>query len=132
MSKPTVEILSVEECIDLLPHMAIGRIATTVDGLPILFLVSYAVVDGVVFRTREGTKLFAATTGSVVAFQVDFFEVGGRSGWSVMVREMATTEVDPARLREVGLAPRDAWALDGAADHVVRIELRRASGRRFS
>jgi hypothetical protein len=133
MSKPTVEILSVEECIELLSQVAVGRIAVTVDALPVIFLVNYAVVDGaVVFRTLEGAKLSTATTGAVVAFQVDSYESDGRSGWSVMVQEVATEVIDPTGLRRIEAASVDAWALDGAADHVVRIELHRVSGRRFT
>jgi nitroimidazol reductase NimA-like FMN-containing flavoprotein (pyridoxamine 5'-phosphate oxidase superfamily) len=133
MTRPTMEILSVEECTNLLRQVPVGRIAVTVDALPAIFPVNFDVVDGaVVFRTPPGTKLASATASAVVAFEVDSYEADGRTGWSVMVQGMAGEVTDPASLREVDLASLDAWALDGAADHVVRIELHRVSGRRFT
>jgi nitroimidazol reductase NimA-like FMN-containing flavoprotein (pyridoxamine 5'-phosphate oxidase superfamily) len=128
-----MEILSDGECIDLVRQVPVGRIAVTVGALPVIFPVNFAVVDSaVVFRTPEGTKLAAATNGVVVAFEVDSYAVDGRSGWSVMVQGVASEVTDPASLRAVNSALLDAWALDGAADHVVRIELHRVSGRRFT
>jgi nitroimidazol reductase NimA-like FMN-containing flavoprotein (pyridoxamine 5'-phosphate oxidase superfamily) len=133
MPKTTVEILSDEQCIDLLGRVPVGRIADTVDALPVIFPINLAVVDGaIVFRTPSGTKLASATASAAVAFEVDSYEADGRAGWSVMVQGMASEVTDPAGLREVDSAPLDAWALDGTADHVVRIELHRVSGRRFT
>ena len=59
----------------------------------------------------------------MVAFEVDSYEADGRTGWSVMVQGMASEVTDPVSLREVDSASLDAWELDGAADHVMRIEL---------
>ncbi len=133
MPKPTMEILGDDECIDLLGQVPVGRIAITIDALPVILPVNFAVVDGaVVFRTPVGTKLAAATTSTVVAFEVDCYEADGLTGWSVMVQGMASEMTDPASLREVDSASLDAWALDGAANHVVRIEPHRISGRRFT
>ncbi len=133
MPKPTMEVLSDDECIDLLRQVPVGRIAVTVDALPVILPVNFAVVDGaVVFRTLEGTKLAAATASAVVAFEVDSYKADGRTGWSVMVQGMAAEVTDAASLQEVDSASLDAWALDGAADHVVRIEVHRVSGRRFT
>jgi hypothetical protein len=58
----------------------------------------------------------------VVAFEVDSHEADGRTVWGVMVQGMASEVTDPASLREVDSASLDAWELDGAADHVMRIE----------
>lgn len=133
MAQPTMEILSVQECIDLLDQVPVGRVAVTIDALPVILPVNFAVVDGgVVFRTPAGTKLAAATTGTVVAFEVDSYETDGRTGWSVMVQGVATEVTDPAGLQKIEAASVEAWALDGAADYVVRIELHRVSGRRFT
>jgi nitroimidazol reductase NimA-like FMN-containing flavoprotein (pyridoxamine 5'-phosphate oxidase superfamily) len=52
-----MEILGEDECIDLLRQVPVGRIAVTVDALPVIFPITIAVVDGaVVFRTPPGTK----------------------------------------------------------------------------
>jgi len=133
MTRPTMEVLSDDKCIDLLHQVPVGRIAVTVDALPVILPINFAVVDGaVVFRTPAGTKLAAATTRAVVAFEVDSYEAAGRSGWSAMVQGVATEVTDLAGLRRIEAAAIDSWALDGAADHVIRIELHRVSGRRFT
>ena len=100
MPKPAMEMLSDDECIDLLRQVPVGRIAVTVDALPVIIPINFAVVDGaVVFRTPPGTKLAAATASAVVAFEVDSYEADGRTGWSVMVQGMASEVTDPASLR---------------------------------
>jgi nitroimidazol reductase NimA-like FMN-containing flavoprotein (pyridoxamine 5'-phosphate oxidase superfamily) len=133
MSKPTMEILSAEECTELLRQVPVGRIAITVGALPVILPINFAVVDdAIVFRTISGTKLAAATSNAVVAFEVDSYEDDGRSGWSVMVQGMATEVTDPAGLERARAASLDSWALDGDAGHVVQIELHVLSGRRFT
>ena len=48
--------------------------------------VNYAVLDGdIVIRTGSGTKLDAALTGAVVAFEIDSVDPIYHEGWSVMV-----------------------------------------------
>ncbi len=133
MPKPVMEVLSAEECAELLPQMPVGRIAVTVDALPVILPINFAVVDdAVVFRTVPGTKLAAATSNAVVAFEVDSYEADGRSGWSVMLQGVASEVTDPSSLRASLDSPIQAWALDGEADHIVRIEPRMLSGRRFT
>jgi nitroimidazol reductase NimA-like FMN-containing flavoprotein (pyridoxamine 5'-phosphate oxidase superfamily) len=57
-----LELLSEEECVDLLRTGGVGRVGVTIAGLPVILPVNYACVDGdVLFRTGEGTKLNAAT-----------------------------------------------------------------------
>ncbi|MHB8429865.1 MAG: pyridoxamine 5'-phosphate oxidase family protein [Acidimicrobiales bacterium] len=116
--RPTMEILSDDECIDLLRRAPVGRVAVTADALPVILPVNLANVDGAIaFRTPPGTKLAAVTTSAAVAFEVDSYEADGRTGWSVMIQGMASEVTDPAGLREVDSASLDAWALDGAAGH---------------
>ncbi|MBF6557824.1 MAG: pyridoxamine 5'-phosphate oxidase family protein [Acidimicrobiales bacterium] len=45
MPKPTMEILSDDECIALLHQVPVGRIAVTVDALPVIFPINFAIVD---------------------------------------------------------------------------------------
>jgi uncharacterized protein len=124
MPKTTMELLCDDECIDLLRQVPVGRIAVTVDALPVIFPINFAVVDGaVVFRTPPAPNWPRPRPAAVVAFEVDSYEADGRTGWSVMVQGMASEVTDPASLREVDSASLDAWALDGAADHFMRIEL---------
>jgi len=45
---------------------------------------------------------------------------------------VATKVTNRADSQEIEVASVDAWALDGAADHVIWIELHRVSGGRFT
>lgn len=126
-------ILNAWECNELLRVAPVGRIAITVDALPVILPINFIVVeDEIVFRTVPGTKLAAATSNAVVAFEVDSYEPDGQSGWSVVVQGKASEITDPADLERVRALGIDAWALEGQADHVVRIGIQKLSGRRFT
>lgn len=79
-----------------------------------------------------GTKLAAATSQAVVAFEVDDYEPDGRSAWSVMVQGMSSEVTNLADLERARAAGVESWVLDGQADHVVRITMQVLSGRRFT
>ena len=84
-----VQILSRAHCRELLAGANIGRIILTARALPTAVPVSYALDhDDIVFRA-EATSLSAAAAGTVVAFQVDFFDSHQRLGWSVVVTGVA-------------------------------------------
>lgn len=109
-----------------------GRVGISVKALPVVLPVNFAVVDGtVIFRTVEGTKLKAATAGTVVAFEADGYKDDGRSGWSVLIQGVAGVIRDPAELASLATLPIEAWALDAAADRYVQIRPTTISGRRF-
>ena len=125
-----IEVLSEEECAALLGRCHVGRVAVTLSALPAVFPVNYAVLDGdVVFMTGEGTKLRAALSNTVVAFEIDEFDPFAHTGWSVMAigvaSELAGHDLD--RARALALRP---WA-DGDRRHYVRIRPDVLSGRRI-
>jgi len=126
-----LEILSPEQCHDLLRRNTVGRVAVTIAALPAIFPVNYAVHDGdIVFLTGEGTKLRAAADGAVVAFQIDHFDEAVRTGWSVMAIGLAqemTDADDVAWARGLGLQPFAA----GDRTHIIRIRPEFISGRRI-
>ena len=126
-----LEILSPEQCHDLLRRNTVGRVAVTVAALPAIFPVNYAALDGqIVFRTGEGTKLQAALDKAVVAFQIDHFDGSVASGWSVMAVGMAEeiTDADEVVVAEaLGLLPFAA----GDRSHYVPIRPPFISGRRI-
>ena len=52
-----------------------GRVGVTSGGLPVILPVRYLYADGAItFRTGGGTKLRAAESGDVLAFQVDAYD----------------------------------------------------------
>jgi len=132
MYEPTMKTLSAAECVQLLHQVPVGRIGITVDALPVILPVNFSVMgDEIMFRTNPGTKLAAASAGTVVAFEVDWWEEDGCSGWSVLAQGMAYEVTDPFQREAALAAPIRAWASGDRADHVVRIEMRKLTGRRF-
>ena len=125
-----VEIVSTNECWELLRDSVVGRLAVTVDGSPDIFPVNPVVDHGsIVFRTTAGTKL-AATKGRDVAFEVDGYDVDTASAWSVVVKGRAQEiwEVDEI-LRALRL-PLYPWQ-PGRKPRFVRLEPSSVTGRRF-
>jgi uncharacterized protein len=131
-SESEIEVLSEDQCRELLPSRDLGRIGFSISDQPEIFPVNY-VADGsvVVFRTAPGTKLQRAIT-SRVAFEVDSWDLENRVGWSVVLKGVAqevTTGIDPfsAALRERSVFP----LAPGVRDHWIAIYPSEISGRRF-
>lgn len=123
--------LSREESLALLESVPIGRVGVSIDALPVILPVNFIVVGTlVVFRTVPGTKLDAAMSRSVAAFEADDHAADGTWGWSVLVRGYAHDLKDGSALAEAG--GLRAWAFPrGEANHIVGIETTMVSGRRF-
>ena len=67
-----LEVITPDECADLLSTTPVGRLAFVVDGEPVVLPVNFGFVDGaIVFRTLAGQKFQAALTEQTVAFEVD-------------------------------------------------------------
>jgi uncharacterized protein len=125
-----LEQLDEGECLRLLGHCALGRLAVVLDARPVVFPVNFA-LDGraVVFRTNEGTKLYAARHG-VVAFECDAVDRVYRTGWSVLVSGDAELVDDPAETARLERLPLAPWS--AAPKPVwVRIRPRTITGRRI-
>jgi nitroimidazol reductase NimA-like FMN-containing flavoprotein (pyridoxamine 5'-phosphate oxidase superfamily) len=132
MPNERFQVLGAEECMSLLEHRHLGRVAFFSDGLPSILPINYVLVDGlVVFRTDEGSKLEAAMRGEPVAFEIDGFEVESRVGWSVLVRGHAQRVSDPSELARLRTMPLVPWA-PGAKPHYVRVSDAEITGRRIS
>src|SRR5690348_17101209 len=81
-----IEVLSENECMELLREVPVGRIGLTLNALPAVLPVNFAVLDGdIVIRTGGGTKLQAAMSNAVVAFETDGYDDEDQTGWSVML-----------------------------------------------
>jgi len=131
MSEPFMEVLIEEKCLRLLSQVPVGRVGITVGSLPVILPVNYAFVDGfVVFQTSPGTKLRAATSNTVVAFEIDSYEPDGPSGWSVLVQGTAS-QVPVLEAANYFVALGTSWGAPEIAGGLVRIKVERISGRRF-
>jgi uncharacterized protein len=127
-----IEVMSEEECMDLLRSHRVGRIALTDHGQPLIFPVNYAVDDrAVVFRTAPGMKLAEAPM-SKVAFEIDEVDVASGTAWSVMIQGIAyeiTGALDSLseRLQQLVVEPM----APGERRNWVAVMRREISGRRF-
>jgi nitroimidazol reductase NimA-like FMN-containing flavoprotein (pyridoxamine 5'-phosphate oxidase superfamily) len=127
-----LEVLSEQQCLDLLASRDLGRIAFEIGGELEIFPVNYT-CDGaiVVFRTAYGTKLEQALVARV-AFEVDSWDPDARVGWSVVLKGVAnevTTGIDPfsATLRTRKVSPQ----APGNRERWIAIYPSEISGRRF-
>jgi nitroimidazol reductase NimA-like FMN-containing flavoprotein (pyridoxamine 5'-phosphate oxidase superfamily) len=127
-----LEVLSDDQCRELLASRDIGRIAFLIGDEPEIFPVNYA-TDGsvVVFRTASGTKLHEVVMRRV-AFEVDSWDPDTRIGWSVVVKGVAqevTTAIDPfaAALRQRPVYP----LAPGEREQWIAVYPSEISGRRF-
>jgi nitroimidazol reductase NimA-like FMN-containing flavoprotein (pyridoxamine 5'-phosphate oxidase superfamily) len=114
------EELGRDDCLGLLRDEAIGRVALTARALPVVLPVNFALLEGdIVWRSAQGTKLNDASTGFVVAFEVDHYEPDHKQGWSVMVQGLAHVITEADELQRARMLPLESWALEAEADRYV-------------
>jgi nitroimidazol reductase NimA-like FMN-containing flavoprotein (pyridoxamine 5'-phosphate oxidase superfamily) len=127
-----LQVLSRQECLELLPLAAIGRIVFTDRALPAVQPVNFCLDgDRIVIRTAVGSKLAAATRNAVVAFEADDFDAAMRTGWSVTAVGRARAAQDPAELSHLSTLPLTPWA-PGDRGHYIVVPIEQVSGRRIT
>jgi len=128
-----VVVLSRAECLELLASQHFGRVATVMNGLPVIRPVNYVFdhpSQSVVLRTAAGSKLRALLSASRAAFETDGIDDTTMTGWSVVIDGVTAEVTDPtvlSRLKRLGLQP---W-VPGANPHWISIRAWRVSGRRI-
>ncbi len=123
-------ILPRKDCLERLAKARLGRLAFISQGDPIILPVNHG-MDGedVIFRTATGTKLLAADIEQVVAFEVDGYDADRRTGWSVMVRGVASTVEDQEEVKRLNLLGVWPWADLVERTNWVRINTLSMTGR---
>lgn len=122
--------LSREECLELLARAAIGRFVFTIDALPAVVPLAFA-LDGAaaVCRTSSTTRLARAADGGVLALQADQIDPSTRTGWSVVGTGLAEVVRDAEEARRIaGLV--QPW-VEGLHDVAIRLPLTVLTGRRI-
>jgi uncharacterized protein len=118
------------ESIRLLANARVGRLIFTLNALPAVRLMNFAVVDGlVVLRTAADTAVARKVDDAVVAFEVDELDAASSSGWSVIVTGRATLVTDPALIARYQRVPLMPWA-PGDRDRFLQITVELVEGRR--
>ena len=126
----TLVELSRQECLELLADKVVGRVAFGDDDGPVVLPVNYVLdKETVLFRTTASSPLAVHVRDGKVAFQVDEVDEVTESGWSVLLRGVATfeqpTDTGPTH------HPRPNTWVEGSRNLVVRITPHVLTGRRL-
>lgn len=131
-SDPAFENLTEDVCWNLLATKQLGRLAVSISNQPDIFPVNYRLDDEtIVVKSAAGLKLYAATLGEAVAFEVDALDELRQTGWSVVVRGPAFEIERSAELVEAGKLLLEPWA-GGERNRYFRITPTQVTGRRIT
>lgn len=119
---PTPAIVPLDEqaCLERLGQSTLGRVSLSLDALPEIFPVQYALLGrDPVFRTMPGHKLITAADGQVLSMGIDDWDPDRQIGWRVVVTGPAQRLLEPHDLEAAGALPLKPWTAD--SDWFVRI-----------
>lgn len=121
-ASPYVERLSPEQCLDHLGETSVGRVALSLDGLPAIRAVRFALTPaGIVFRAAPDSRLRAGTSSKVIAFHTDKEDESRGFWWAVNVvaicREVTATE----EIEELRALALPAWHGSTSSDTFMRL-----------
>jgi len=117
-------------CREKLESATMGRLGLSVDALPVVVPVNFA-IDGqsIVIRTTSGTKLSAAVNETVVAFEIDDYDAEKDRGWSVLVRGTAREITARPRIEHLRALPLHPLSPDGRDDRFIEVAMEIVTGR---
>jgi uncharacterized protein len=106
-----LDILSYDECLRLLAHTPIGRIAVHLaEHAPVIFPINYDLDEtSIVFRTDASSMLHQADQHTV-AFEIDGIDRVYHLGWSVLVVGTVQEITDRSELAALVTLPLGPWA----------------------
>ena len=126
-----MDVLTEEQCWELLGTQQIGRLAVVVAGRPDIFPVNYLVHDSeLYFKTAEGSKLASVMAHREVAFEIDGYDEASNEAWSVVCVGMARVLSHDDEVEAAEHMPLFPWNL-APKNRFVAIEVTELSGRRF-
>ncbi len=118
-----LQVLDFDDCMARTRSTPIGRVAFRDRGdfavLPVTHVVDRFTVA---FRARWDSRLAEAVREDTVAFQVDDFDPVSRTGWSVLIRGVATTVDDDGECRHLEDLLDSPW--EGAPEESFWIRIR--------
>lgn len=126
-----LRVMSTSECLERLASAGIGRVAF-VRAAEVVLLPVHHVVHGVdvYFRTSGASKIEVAADHGAVGFEVDDYDPGTVTGWSVSLSGTATLVDDDDLVRALVHLDATPWPVGDATDSVwVRIRPDEISGR---
>ena len=127
-----MQILTSEECWDLLQGEPVGRLAVAVAGEVDIFPINYVVHDrALVFKTAEGSKLAALAANSRVSFEIDGYSPESGQAWSVVMKGLAQSLQRFSDIYSAEELPLFPWNAS-PKQWFVRVTPREMTGRRFT
>lgn len=130
LDRNAMEVLSREECLELLRGVPIGRVGMVAGGVPVIVPVNFALLgDDVVFRTGTGSKLIAAVERSLLSLEADAVDPVTRTGWSVLVTGGAAEITRPDEIAAADALELDSWV--AGRRRYIRVRSESVSGRRL-
>lgn len=126
-----MEILTDDQCWELLEREEVARLAVAPAGRPDIFPINFVVVGRrPLFRTAEGSKLASVVLNSAVAMEIDGYSAASNEAWSVVVygtAHVVQRDDDAVQLESVPLFPWNS----APKFHFVEVIPSAISGRRF-
>ncbi len=126
-----MELLTAEQCWELLGSNVVGRLAVAPGGRPDIFPVNYLSRDGVIlFKTGEGSKLTSVVVNQSVAFEIDGYEAASNQAWSVVVlgsARLVESDDEAVVMEDLPLFP---WNTTPKY-HYIEVSPTQVTGRRF-
>ena len=119
-----------EECLRLLATAPVGRLIFTMNALPAVRPVNFALTGGLILlRTAADSTVARKIHGDIVVFEADELDTATSSGWSVTVTGRAALVTDPGAAARYQAIPLVPWA-PGPRDQFVTIAIELAEGQR--
>lgn len=125
-----LRVMGLDECLERLAEAPVGRFAFLLDG-EISVLPVVHTLDGVdiCFRTRGDSKIEAAVDKERVAYEVDDWDAGTRTGWSVLVQGTAVIVSDASDLKRLEGNARRSWVDLKGSYTWIRVRTQSITGR---
>jgi len=118
------------EALRLLAGVPVGRLIFTVNAMPAIRPMNFALVDGLILlRTAADTTVARKVHDVIVAFEADELDPATSSGWSVTVTGRARLVTEPAAIARYQAVPLVPWA-PGVRDQFVTITTELVEGLR--
>ena len=117
------------ESFRLLAGVPVGRLIFTINALPAVRPVNFALVDGLIVLHTAAATVARKVHDKIVAFEADDLDPATSSGWSVTLTGRATLVTDPSTIARYQAVPLVPWER-GARDQFVTITTELVEGLR--
>jgi uncharacterized protein len=120
-----------DECLRLLAGVQVGRLVFTVNALPAVRPMNFALTDDrILLRTAPDSTVARKVAGQVVVFQADELDASTSSGWSVTVTGRADVVIEADAIARYGAVPLTPWA-PGRRDLFITVDVELVEGLRI-